>query len=303
MTSTTHFADPAFADPRTVRLSGGPLRVYQAGPPDGPPALLLHGAMLDTAPLTWHALLPHLARSRRVTAIDMPRHGGSRPWRGTMDQQGMESMLDELLDRLEIDRAAMVGLSMGGGVATGYALTRPQRVTALVALSPGGVEDVRPAQHLTWRFLQCERLLRHSTKWITGRRVLRHFNAHHLTKGAQTPGFDAIMRLSLDEARRRLAYGERALDDWQIHSYGPRAMAVNFTPQLHTLAVPSLWLHGVHDNAISGAAVRRAADTAPGGRFSPVERAGHLTPLDEPEVVNALVGDFLAEVDPAKTEH
>lgn len=70
----------------------------------------------------------------------------SRP--GTVDQPWLKGVIDELLDQLEMDRTALVGLSMGGGVETGYALSRPERPGGLVAISPGGVEaalDSSPA--------------------------------------------------------------------------------------------------------------------------------------------------------------
>ncbi|GAB3484877.1 alpha/beta fold hydrolase [Nocardiopsis coralliicola] len=283
-----------FPEPTTVPASGGPLRLYQAGPEGtGPPVLLLHGAMLDTAPLIWHSLFWHLARTRRVLAVDMPRHGGSRPWEGVLDQPAMERMVDDLLKHAGIERVALVGLSMGGGVSVGYALRSPERVAALVALAPGGVESRRALQHTTWRFLQSERHLRRWNRWLFHPAALRWSMRFHLTAGARTPGFERFMELTLQEARRRLDAGERALDDWQIHSYGPRAMALDFGPRLPGLAVPSLWLHGEHDIAVSGAAVRRAAALAPRGRFARIDAAGHLSPLDRPAEVNDLVGGFL----------
>jgi len=288
-----------FADPAVLQFSGGPLRMYRAGPADGPPVLLLHGAMLDTAPLIWHALMPHLARDRDVIAIDMPRHGGSRPWTGRLDQAALETLVDELLDRLGIERAALVGLSMGGSIAAGYAASRPERVTAVATLGAGGLEEIRPAQFLTWCFLQSERLMRKASPWVFRPSVLHRFMKMHLTQGAETPGYDEwLMPLVLEEGRKRTAHRELVLDDFQIHSYGPRRMRTYLTPGLHRIQAPSLWLHGVHDNAIDEQAVRRAASIAPGGRYADIERAGHLAPLDEPDQVNELIGGFLAEAVP-----
>jgi pimeloyl-ACP methyl ester carboxylesterase len=284
----------AFARWTDVRLSGGPLRVYDSGPRDAPAVLLLHGAMLDTAPFTWRHLFPALARDRRVVAPDLPRHGGSRPWPGTLDQPALEAVVHELLDRLGIDRAALVGLSMGGGIAIGYALAHPERVAALVPINPGGLDGVRPLQFLTWLNLQSDPLLRWLTRMTAVPGILRGPTVRGLAdRTADLPG---LVRLAEAEARARVAHGERVLDDWQISAYGPWRMRLDFTPQLHRLAVPSLWLHGRDDRFVRGSVVRRAASLAPGARFAEVEDAGHFAPLEQPDRVQDLVEDFLTEV-------
>ncbi|MGW3470393.1 alpha/beta fold hydrolase [Saccharopolyspora sp. NPDC000995] len=81
--------------------------------------MLLHGAMLDTVELIWHG----------VYAIDLSRHGGSQPWQRMVDKELCELRLGELLDHLSLERVALVGHSMGGGIATGYGLRRPERVS------------------------------------------------------------------------------------------------------------------------------------------------------------------------------
>ncbi|MBE9373737.1 alpha/beta hydrolase [Saccharopolyspora sp. HNM0983] len=282
-----------FTDHRTLDLTGGRLRAYEAGPSDALPVLLLHGAMLDTAALLWRHLLPELARDHRVVAIDMPRHGGSRPWSGLLGQARMEGVLDELLDRLGIDRTAIVGLSMGGGVATGYALSRPDRVGALVAINPGGLDRTRPLQLLTWLFLRCDPLLYRATRWVSAPTVLRRFMLRHLAHGTATRDIDAVLALVEQEGRLRWQHRERALDDWQIASYGPLRMAVDHTPRLPRMQVPSLWIHGGRDTAIREHVVRRAAGLAPRGRFAGFRTAGHLAPLDEPDAINAAIRSFL----------
>ena len=287
--------DP-FARHSVLQFSGGPLRVYESGPPDAPAVLLLHGAMLDTAPFTWRHLLPALAGERRVVAPDLPRHGGSRPWRGTLDQPAMEAVVEELLDRLEIGRAALVGLSMGGGIAIGYALGHPERVAALVPINPGGLDAVRPLQFLTWLNLQSDPLLRWSARVAAMPGVLRGATLRNLAARAATRDRRELIRLVEAEARARVVHGERALDDWQIAAYGPWRMRLDFTPHLHRLAVPSLWLHGRADTFVRGEVVRRAAALAPGARFVEIDGAGHVAPLDRPGRVRELVTGFLDEV-------
>lgn len=138
-----------FDAPVDLTVLGGPVGLYRAGDA-GPPVLLLHGAMLDTAHGVWHDIVPQLALAHRVYAIDMPRHGRSRPWTGMLGDDFYNRFMAELLDQLGLDRAALVGLSMGGGVAHRFALSHPDRVSALVAIEPGGLEATRPYQFPIW---------------------------------------------------------------------------------------------------------------------------------------------------------
>ncbi|GAB3687122.1 alpha/beta fold hydrolase [Nocardiopsis oceani] len=281
-----------------LRLSEGPLRVHRAGPTDAPPVLLLHGSMLDNAHIIWRHLVPALATKWNVVVPDLPRHGGSRPWTGTVDQPRIERTIDELLDELGIERTAIVGLSMGGGVGTGYALARPERVNALVAIGPGALEDSRPWQFLIWLMSRRGPLMRWYLKWMNSPSWMRKTMAGVHTHGEDTRDFDELMDIVMDELRDGLRHREGALDDWQIEMFGPWRMRVNFAPRLHKLAVPSLWMHGEHDKlpGIREEIVLRAARLAPGGRFLSIPDAGHLAPLDEPERVNTEVASFLEEI-------
>ena len=290
---------------RDIALPDGPIRVYEYGPQNGqndtrPPIILLHGAMLDTAPFTWRHLLPSLSVNRRVLAIDMPRHGASRPWPSstTLDQAAFESMLTSLLDNLSLDKANLIGLSMGGGVATGYALSNPSRVNAFVAINPGGLDASRPWQLATYLTTRCPPLLNYGTRYLaTSPDVLRSSMVTNLTAGAETRDFDALMALAVAEAKERARHGEAALDDWQIAAYGAFAMKVNFTPLLEKLSVPSLWVHGAEDKLVTEDVMRKAAGMAPGGRFVNIPKAAHIASLDQPEVVHDAIVEFLDEMD------
>lgn len=183
-------------------LAGGPVRLYSHGSPDKPPLLLLHGAMLDTAELTWQRVAPALAQAHRVYAIDFPRHGASRPWAGTIDQGTLERILDELLDHLDIETIALVGLSLGAGVAIGYSLTRPHRVSRAVLSAPGGLGARRQAQFLTWLFQRTPGALRWTTQYLaSSKNTIRKSLSTNLAAGESTPSFDAIVALAIEESK------------------------------------------------------------------------------------------------------
>ncbi|WP_197320830.1 alpha/beta fold hydrolase [Saccharomonospora sp. NB11] len=284
---------PAIFDTHTdLTVAGGPVRLYRDGA--GPPLLLLHGAMLDTAAGVWRDVAPALATEYDVHLVDLPRHGGSRPWSGTLDDAFFRRFLDQLLDVLDLPRVALVGLSMGAGIATGYALDHPERVSALVAVGPGGLGAKRTAQFLTWLTLRTPGAMRLTT-WALARfpRAVRASMVRNLVAGADTPGFDAIVGAVVEEAYAKHAHGERALDDWQIESYGPFAMRLDLLPELPRLAVPTLWVRGDRDPLVGHAEMAAAAEAAPNSRLVTMADAGHIVTYDRPTEFTALTRDFL----------
>ncbi|MEV0895065.1 alpha/beta fold hydrolase [Promicromonospora sp. MEB111] len=290
MTTTT----TTFDDVRDLTVAGGPVRLCTSGRSDAPPVLLLHGAMLDTAELDWMHVAPALAERFRVLAIDLPRHGGSRPWSGPVDQPLLQRVVIGLLDQLGIERAALVGLSMGGGVSIGTALDHPDRVSAAVLLAPGGLGARRPAQLVTWLSTRTPGLLRATTAWLArSPRAVRRSLADNLQHGADTPGFERAVELAQREAEQKARHREPALDDWQSLSFGPFAMRTDFLPALHRLSVPTLWVRGSEDPLVLQPELDAAVAAAPGARSAVLPGAGHLSTLDQPDRVAALVEEFL----------
>ncbi|MEV0699027.1 alpha/beta hydrolase [Saccharopolyspora sp. NPDC050389] len=285
-----------FATVTDLELAGGPVRLYTAGDKEREPVLLLHGAMLDTVELLWHRVLPALARTHRVYAIDLPKHGGSRPWQRTVDQELCELLVEQLLDHLEVERISLVGHSMGGGIAIGYSLHHPERVSRAVFSAPGGIGARRPMQLGTWLALRAPGLLRASSRYLANSATaIRRSMVRGLAAGAAADDFDRIVELARAEAQAKSRHREKALDDWQILAYGPFGMRLDFLPELGRLEVPSLWLRGADDQLVGDREVRQAAAAAPGGRLAVISGAGHLLPLDQPAEFHRLTADFLAE--------
>jgi pimeloyl-ACP methyl ester carboxylesterase len=275
-------AGPVFEDHLDLTVLGGPVRVHTAGEA-GSPVLLLHGAMLDTAEGIWHDVVPPLAAHHRVLVLDMPRHGASRPWSGWLGDAFYTRFLAALLDALELERVAIMGLSMGGGVGFRFALAHPERVNALVAVNPGGLGEKRPHHLLTWLCIRTPGLLR-ATTWYMARfpGSVRSSLPIHLVAGEETDGFARIVRLASEEAAAKHRHRERALDDWQVDWLGPLRTRFGRIEELSGLHVPTLWVHGDRDPLISREEMIAADAASPDSRFVELSPAGHLLPYDQP---------------------
>ena len=124
---------------RQIDLDGCTIHCLESGDPAGRAVVLLHGMKFQAE--TWRELgtLAQLAdQGLRVLAVDMPGFGRS-PARPLPPGE----VVHRLLDKLDIDRAVLVGPSMGGRVAMEYAIAHPERLAALVLVGAVGVADNR----------------------------------------------------------------------------------------------------------------------------------------------------------------
>ena len=124
---------------RTVEL--GQRRIHLSELGAGPALLLIHGGGPGASGLSNYSRnIEALARAFSVLVPDMPGYGGSSKDVARDDPFGdLAGAMQALLDRLEIERAHVVGNSLGGACALRLALDRPERVDRLVLMGPGGV--------------------------------------------------------------------------------------------------------------------------------------------------------------------
>jgi pimeloyl-ACP methyl ester carboxylesterase len=127
------------SDPEKLAMEFGGQRLHriEAGPDDGMPVLLLHGAAFDSS--TWQELgtLDALAQAgHRAIAVDLPGFGKSPARRVDPSEFG-----PQLLDHLGLDRAVVVSPSMSGGISLPLVLHHPGRVAGFVPVAPVGSRE------------------------------------------------------------------------------------------------------------------------------------------------------------------
>ncbi|MCC3777621.1 alpha/beta fold hydrolase [Streptomyces sp. UNOB3_S3] len=116
-------------DHRTVEVGGVRLAYRVSGPEEAPPLVLLHG--LGEGAADWDGVAPAFVRDWRVYAPDLRGHGLS-DWPGAYSFELMRDDVLGFLDALDLERADVIGHSMGGIVAYLLAAAQPQRVARLV---------------------------------------------------------------------------------------------------------------------------------------------------------------------------
>jgi pimeloyl-ACP methyl ester carboxylesterase len=253
----------------------------------GPPVVLLHGQPGTAA--DWTGVVPRLEADFTVVAVDRPGWGRTGGPAGGFATNAA-AVLD-LLDRLGLRRAVVVGHSWAGGVALALALAAPERTAGLVL-----VASVAPGQP-TGRL---DRLLGAPTvgdvavpvAFGVAGRLLGSGTAQRLLGRSPIPG-DARVALAalLGASKEGLRRG--------AHLRSGRAFTVEQRAYLGeldvlgrglaTLAVPTEVLTGDSDHVVGPGAARHLADAVPAATLRVVAGAGHLLPLEHPEAVEAAV--------------
>ncbi len=279
-----------------MQLHGHRVIYHMAG--SGPPVVLIHGMVNSSR--HWREVALALADRHTVIAPDLIGHGDSATPRGDYSLGAHASSIRDLLAVLGVDRATIVGHSLGGGVAMQFFYQFPQRTERLVLVSSGGLgREVSP-------------LLRSAT--LPGVSALLSLAAHpRLLSGLRRSGdrlreagsrqgvyLQAIARAlrPLEEPGARTAFLHtlRAVID-------VRGQRVSATDRLYLLAgMPTLIVWGERDHTIPLAHGLAAHRAAPGSRFQTLPSAAHFPHLEDPDGLAAVLGEFMASTEPARIE-
>ncbi len=121
------------------KVNGFNTHCYTAGE-SGPPLILVHGAGMDSAKLSWGEAIRPLSEQARVYAVDLPGYGQSEYRNGLVYTNDFYvQFLKAFMDELQLEKAMVMGLSLGGGIALGFTLQYPEKVSALGLVSSNGI--------------------------------------------------------------------------------------------------------------------------------------------------------------------
>jgi pimeloyl-ACP methyl ester carboxylesterase len=109
-------------------------KVYYEVYGNGKPVILLHGAFY-TIEMNWGELIPELAKTRKVIAIELQGHGHTPFSDRKLSRATLASDVEKVMDYLKIDSADIAGYSFGGQVAYQFAIQTPKRLRKLVIIS------------------------------------------------------------------------------------------------------------------------------------------------------------------------
>ena len=126
-----------------INTTFGQTFMITAGQESNPPIILLHGSCSNSA--FWFPEIIALSNNYRVYAVDIiGEAGNSEEYRPDLNSEAFARWMKDIHDALGLEKAVMIGNSLGGWMALKFATTYPERVSKLVLLASAGLADVRP---------------------------------------------------------------------------------------------------------------------------------------------------------------
>ena len=266
-------APGAFLDVNGVRL-----HYLEAG--RGEAVVLIHG--LSASTFSFRHTIPELARYYRVVALDLKGAGYSdRPAEGDYSLGTQASLVERAMTRLGIERAAVVGHSLGGAVAMRLALQFPGRVTRLVLVDSAADGELRRSARLLSLLRPFVPIAALFTLHRPGFRRLSIRSVVH-DPGHVTPAVvEGYFRPTRMKGHLR-SLGALLADCRRDEPLRPEA-----------IRQPTLILWGEHDRWLPLARGEDLAARIPGARLKVVPSAGHLPLEEQPAYCNTALVAFL----------
>ncbi|HEU5334123.1 MAG TPA: alpha/beta fold hydrolase [Actinocrinis sp.] len=262
----------------------------------GDPIILIHG--IGDSSKTWFPVIPGLAQHHRVIAPDLLGHGSSDKPRHDYSVGGYANGVRDLLSVLGIDRATVVGHSLGGAVAMQFAYQYPERCERLVLVSTGGVgRAVTPllrAASLPGAEFVLSGLNLPAVRPVIGM-LIKAFQTLGTRIGMEAPELLRVIDEALPAADARAAFIRtlRCAVDWR----GQMGTLMDRTYLAR--GMPTMLVWGDQDPILPARHAGLAHVAMPGSRLEIFPHTGHFPFHAESQRFVQLVLEFIEQTEPA----
>lgn len=265
-----------------IALNGSQAHYVVAGA--GSPVILIHGFFFDST--LWLHNIEALAQSHRAYAIDLWGFGYSARDMGMPSYDLYSSQILAFIDSIGVEKASLVGQSLGGGVAVRFCVQNPARVEKLVLVDTAGMPNPEPLSSRMFSLPGIGELLLKLPSNIVRKKMLHDFFL-----------FDA-MGLSHDLYERLVKFQKIKGTNFAMLGVMRLGFADKLLESIQQLAefdVPIQLIWGKHDKAISQQLGYKLHQRLPHSVFSVIDHAAHVPNLEQPTIFNSQVLNFLDE--------
>jgi len=239
----------------------------------GIPLVLLHGFPLNRT--IWKEVKPILAQEARLILPDLRGHGESACGEATTTMEEMAADVAALLDKLEVERVAMGGHSMGGYVALAFARLYPHRLLGLALVGSHPLAD--SAEKAAGRMLSADRIEREGLKFLA------EDMPEKLTVNPQF--YEPLREIILKNSPAGAAAAQRGM-----------ASRSDERRTLTGLNVPAAMICGDRDPFVSMSIAVQTAEDMRLGNLTMVPGAAHMPMIEDPEPCARALLDMLAAI-------
>ncbi len=260
-----------------IQVNGVQLNYVERG--RGTPLVLVHGFPLDQS--MWTGQIDALAADCRVIAPDLRGFGGSDVLPGTATMAQMAEDVAGLLEALAIaEPVVFCGLSMGGYVAWQFAIKHRNRLAKLILCDTRAIADSPEAA--AGRLKTADKAMAEGASVVAEAMLPKLFGP--ATAKEQPAIVESTRQVMLNTKPEGIAAALRGM-----------AERPDVSSRLAEFNIPALLICGEHDGISPPAEMRGIAEKMPSARFVEIAGAGHMAPLEKPEVVNVAMREFLRQ--------
>jgi pimeloyl-ACP methyl ester carboxylesterase len=272
LTLSVNAASPAIQE-KAINVGGYRLRYLEAG--SGAPVVLLHGLGADSR--TWRLAMPVLAEQGHIYALDQLGFGQSEKPEISYRIQTLVDSLGGFLDAVHLDRASIVGNSLGGWVAASFAASHPEKVDHLVLVDAAGYGE--PGQ-IVQDYLSSfdPAMAAQAEQFLSGlspeeRQAMEAALAAYFARRSRGDGY------AMGSLIQSIVRGEDALGD-----------------SVKLIKAPTLVLWGRNDPVIPVRMADKLADDIPRAKKLVLDGCGHRPQIECSAVFTKAVQKFLTPV-------
>lgn len=264
-----------------MEASVNDIRTYyiDVGNPKGLPIVMVHGMTFDHQ--MWLPQVEALKSKYRVIVYDLRGHGKSDVGDGQYTHRQFADDLVALLDYLNIDRAVLCGLSMGGAISLRTVGLYPDRVRGLIlcdTTSEADADESKAAREKTIQSIKKEGLKPFADQFIKNVFAPESFTVH----------------AEVVESVRNVILSSSPLGI--CGALLSQAARINTTPTLSKIRVPTLLLFGEKDRLTPVEIAKAMRDKIPGSQLRVISEAAHVSNLENPEEFNKHLLKFLEKI-------
>lgn len=265
---------------KQIQVEGNTVSFIDEGKPGGTPIVFIHGFPFDK--WMWENQLDFFKEQYRVIAYDVRGHGNTTP--GT-DSFTMDKFVEDLfrfMDALQIKKANICGLSMGGYIALNAILKNPERIASLVLCDTQCAADSEEGVK----------------KRMDTVASIREKGLVDYTKDSIIKLFSETSRVDNQEAVRLI---EQTILHTSVTTICNTLVALagrrETCSSLHMIKVPVFIMVGEVDQITPLTAAKKIQDGIPGSILHVIEHAGHVSNLENPESFNRHLKKFLISIE------
>jgi pimeloyl-ACP methyl ester carboxylesterase len=239
----------------------------------------------------WVYAFDILKESYTVVAPDLPGHGRSPGHAYPYSLGFYQRWLVELLDHLQMYKVTLVGSSMGGAISLTFALAYPERVERIVLVDTVGLDGKLPLSAAGWLLMRLPHFIMSTLTHLPEPYLFRYLQ-HWVVVDPWGIPREPLLRLDILNRSRGF---------WSVGA-GARLLLVdfllphkrkNFIHRLKQVSIPTLILWGRYDGLLPVGNAFSGLSHIPGSRLQIFENSAHLPMLEEPELFNTAVNNFL----------